>query len=196
MILKPFKLVLVGFKVVLGRKIPGMCFSGKKSPRQGCTIQKTELGMQIHPNPSKFIQIDSKSMNIYWNPLKSIDLGIIWSKIAPLRLDPLPWLWVSLLLMSVLYHIHWFVVFKNLMCLVWCTIFHPSSLPWNCWSRCDVQGTLTDSGIVMVDGGLIFLFLLIFNRFCWKWGFRCIPSSVFGLVQPCRFYFYEKNITF
>ena len=75
-------------------------FLRRKSPRQGCTTQKTELGMQIHPNPfkskSESIKIHSKSMTIYWNPLKSIDLGIIWSKIAPLRLDPLPWLWVRL----------------------------------------------------------------------------------------------------
>ena len=48
----------------------------------------------------------------------------------------------------------------------------------------------------MVDGGLIFWFLLIFNWFWWKWGFWCIPSSVFGLVQPCRAFFSEKIITF
>ena len=50
-----------------------------------------------------------------------------------------------------------------------------------------------DSGIVMVDGGLIFGFLLIFNGFCWKWGFWCIPSSVFCVVQPCRVFFSEKH---
>ena len=53
----------------------------------------------------------------------------------------------------------------------------------------------SDSGIVMVDGRLIFGFLLIFNGFCWKWGFWCIPSSVFGLVQPCRGLFFLRKTT-
>ena len=53
----------------------------------------------------------------------------------------------------------------------------------------------TDSGIVMVDGGLIFGFLLIFDGVWWKWGFWCIPSSVFGLVQPCRRLFFLSKTT-
>ena len=50
-----------------------------------------------------------------------------------------------------------------------------------------------DSGIVMVDGGLIFGFLLIFNGFVLKWGFWCIPSSVICVVQPCRGLFFLRK---
>ena len=45
----------------------------------------------------------------------------------------------------------------------------------------------------MVDGMLIIGFLMIFDWFCWKWGFWYIPSSVFGLVQPCRGLFFRRK---
>ena len=45
----------------------------------------------------------------------------------------------------------------------------------------------------MVDGGLIFGFLLIFNELCWKWWFWCIPSSVICVVQPCRGLFFSPG---
>ena len=45
----------------------------------------------------------------------------------------------------------------------------------------------------MVDGGLIIGFVLIFNWFSWKWGFWCIPSSVFCVVQPCRVLFFRRK---
>ena len=63
-------------------------------------------------------------------------------------------------------------------------------------ASCGKEGSLNFSGFLfMVDGWLIIGCLLIFNGFCWKWWFWCIPSSVFGVVQPCRFLFLHKNMT-
>ena len=39
-----------------------LCFSDKKSPRQGCTKPKTELGMHQNPN------FQQNQLKIYKNP--------------------------------------------------------------------------------------------------------------------------------
>ena len=33
----------------------------------------------------------------------------------------------------------------------------------------------------------------VFNGFHWKWGFWCIPNSVFCVVQPCRVLFFLQR---
>ena len=52
-------------------------------------------------------------------------------------------------------------------------------------------------------GGWLLGCCWLFNGFWWKWWFGCIPSSVFGLVQPCRVLFFlrktsllQKNMIF
>ena len=55
-------------------KTPGMCFSGKKSPRQGCTTQKTELGMHQNQSRVGMLKFDSN--------LFQIDLGLAWVRFA------------------------------------------------------------------------------------------------------------------
>ena len=43
---------------------------------------------------------------------------------------------------------------------------------------------------------IFFLFLVVFQLiFLWKWRFWFIPSSVFGLVQPCRGLFFRRKTT-
>ena len=42
--------------------------------------------------------------------------------------------------------------------------------------------------LVLISG-----FFVFFNGFNWKWGFWCIPSSVFCVVQPCQGFFLRRT---
>ena len=76
-----------------------LCFSGKKSPRQGCTTQKTELGMhqnQSRVGGSNLFQIDFELTldlhgSIFRKSSENLDdmtLGCAWvPKIIPMQVQ-------------------------------------------------------------------------------------------------------------